>query len=275
MSVPALMTRLGQDGLPVTAVRPVVTYERGAYRTREDKVATEYALTLYVNDREFATVVCTPDYIEDMVVGFLASEGLIREVGQIRQLLVNRRNGTVRVRVDDLPQLTQEFYNKRYIGSCCGKSRQSFYFQNDAYTARKATDPLRLTADQIFALMDRLDREADIFHETGGVHIAGLGDASGQMLTRVDIGRHNALDKLYGFALREGITLTGKVVTFSGRLSSEVLLKVAKIGVGIVLCKSAPTALALDIAEELNLTAVGFVRAGSFNVYTHAWRIEG
>ena len=85
--------------------------------------------------------------------------------------------------------------------------------------------------------------------------------------------RHNALDKLYGYALRQQLSLAGKVLTFSGRLSSEVVLKVAKLGVGIVLARSAPTALALDIADELNITAVGFVRNGSFNVYTHPRRI--
>ncbi|MCY0875944.1 MAG: formate dehydrogenase accessory sulfurtransferase FdhD [Firmicutes bacterium] len=275
MTVAALSREVGKDGLLIADVRSVVTYERDRYSVREDKVASEYALTIYVNDQEFATVVCTPDYLEDMVIGFLASEGVIKDILQLRQLLVNRRSGTVRVSVDDLPALTHAFYNKRYIGSCCGKSRQSFYFQNDAYTARKATDSVHLTARQVFALMDRLDEEASLFRETGGVHIAGLGDVSGDMLTRSDIGRHNALDKLYGHALREGISLAGKVVTFSGRLSSEVLLKVAKIGVAVVLCKSAPTALALDMAQELNLTTVGFVRSGSFNVYTNAWRIEG
>ena len=93
------------------------------------------------------------------------------------------------------------------------------------------------------------------------------------VLSRTDIGRHNALDKLYGHTLMQRESMTGKLIAFSGRLSSEVVLKCAKIGIGVVLAKSAPTALALEIADELGITAVGFVREGSFQVYSHPWRV--
>lgn len=122
--------------------------------------------------------------------------------------------------------------------------------------------------------MKQLDNAAHLFHETGGVHIAGLCTTDQLLHARADIGRHNALDKLYGFALQHNLAIEQKVITFSGRLSSEVLLKVAKIGVGIVLANSAPTALALDMAEALNITTVGFVRGDSLNVYTHHWRVD-
>lgn len=91
---------------------------------------------------------------------------------------------------------------------------------------------------------------------------------------RTDIGRHNALDKLYGHCLLNGMSVRDKLIVFSGRISSEVLLKAAKIGVSIVISKSAPTELAIQMAEELNITAIGFVRNGSFNVYTHPERIR-
>src|SRR5699024_7337817 len=90
-----------------------------------------------------------------------------------------------------------------------------------------------------------------------------------------DIGRHNALDKLYGYCLKNNITVHDKVIIFSGRMSSEVLTKVSKIGVGIVLSKSAPTDLALRLAEDLNITAVGFIRRGMFNIYSHTDRVSG
>ncbi|GMA51643.1 sulfurtransferase FdhD [Alicyclobacillus contaminans] len=207
-------------------------------------------------------------------MGFLASEGVIRKLDQILDLQVSRFRGIARVRVASSVNFNQAFYNKRYIASCCGKSRQSFYFYNDAHTARPVTDPVRATPDQIVARIDEMEASASLWAHTGGVHMASLCTPDAMLWSRVDIGRHNALDKLYGYALRTHQPMAGKLVTFSGRLSSEVLLKCAKIGVGMVLAKSAPTALALDMADELGITAVGFVRAGGFNVYTHPWRLR-
>ena len=122
--------------------------------------------------------------------------------------------------------------------------------------------------------MEKMDKKADLFQQTGGVHIAALCDPQNFMLTRMDIGRHNALDKIYGYCLKNDITVKDKVIVFSGRISSEILLKVAKIGCEVVLSKSAPTELAINLADELGITAVGFIRGQSFNVYTHPERIK-
>ena len=91
---------------------------------------------------------------------------------------------------------------------------------------------------------------------------------------RQDIGRHNALDKLYGFCIQNHIPVRNKVLIFSGRISSEILIKAAKIGVGVILSKSAPTTLAIQLAHDLNITAVGFIRDGNFNIYSHPERIK-
>lgn len=269
--------REGEDGLPLTTGVEVVRYRQGDFGSDVDAVASEYALTVYVNDRELATVVCTPEYMEDLAIGFLASEGVIRSINQVKSIQLSRLRGTVRVITTSAINFNQDFYNKRYVTSCCGKMRQTFYFTNDAETAKHVDDPVTLTPEDIFRAMLDLDGHSTVFHETGGVHIAALVSPGGddEVLVRTDIGRHNALDKLFGYAIRNAVPLTGRVVTFSGRLSSEVLLKVAKIGVGVVLAKSAPTALAIDMAKELGITAVGFVRDDSFNVYSHPWRIVG
>ncbi|MFO2549494.1 formate dehydrogenase accessory sulfurtransferase FdhD [Alicyclobacillus cycloheptanicus] len=259
--------------------RPIVRFTNGAAPSGteqlDDEVASEYALTIYVNDRELATVVCTPEYMEDLVIGFLASEGVIRSIDQVESLTLSRLRGTARVKTKHAVNFNQDYYNKRYIASCCGKSRQTFYFTNDAHTAKYVDDDVQIHPDDVFRLMNQMEASADLFRQTGGVHMAALCDTRQVLLGRTDIGRHNALDKLFGHALRTRVDLHGKLITFSGRLSSEVLLKVSKIGVGIVLAKSAPTALAIEMADELGITAVGFVRGKSFNVYTHPWRIVG
>lgn len=266
--------------LPVSAQRSVLTYqggigpESGRLTGAADIVATEYALTVYVNDNELATIVCTPEHMDELVIGFLASEGVIRNLQQVQSVTIHSTSGSARVVTTHVVNFNQAFYNKRYIASCCGKSRQTFYFYNDAHTAKRVDDDLTLTPDEVLAAVNHMEEEATLFKDTGGVHIASLHLADGTVVSRSDIGRHNALDKLFGYTLRNGVNLSGAFISFSGRLSSEVLLKVAKIGVGIVVARSAPTALALDIAEELRITTVGFVRDDRFNVYTHPHRIE-
>lgn len=259
--------------LPQKDVRQVVQYRAGQWNTCDDVIASEYALTIFVNDNELATIVCTPTDLEEMVYGFLASEGIIRLADEVEQIQLSRFMGTARVKTTRPVTFNQAFYNKRYIASCCGKGRQSFYFQNDAMTAKHVDDDVRLSPEQVFFVLDAMDEQATLFEETGGVHMAALCRPDELLLARTDIGRHNALDKIFGYSLMHQLSLSGTVVAFSGRISSEVLLKVAKIGVGIVVARSAPTLLAIDMAEELGVTTVGFVRGDAFNVYSHAWRI--
>ena len=265
---------VGRD-LPQKVLRAITRVSDDGRVSAEDMVATEYALTVFVNQREMATVVCTPEHMDELVIGFLASEGVIRTVNQVKSLQISTFRGTARVETTTDVTFNQEFYNKRYIASCCGKSRQSFYFANDAHTARNVEDRTPLSVVSVLKLMQSLEDAGQLFQETGGVHVASLSEGFGVLATRSDIGRHNALDKLYGYQMmRQSQRKGGQVVVFSGRLSSEVLLKVAKIGAGVVIAKSAPTALALDIADELNITTVGFVRQRAFNIYTHPWRIH-
>ncbi|WP_371264465.1 formate dehydrogenase accessory sulfurtransferase FdhD [Priestia megaterium] len=240
----------------------------------EDKIVTEFPVTVKINEEEFVTMVCSPQYIEDMVIGYLASEGVIRAYKDIKNIWVQEKEGYVHVTIDKLNPYFQNLQNKRYITSCCGASRQGFVFINDALTAKKMNDiSVELSIKDCFQLMNKLQQSAATFQETGGVHNAALCDKNGFMLSRMDIGRHNALDKLYGYCLKNHISIRDKVVVFSGRISSEILLKVAKIGCEVVLSKSAPTELALNLAEELGITTVGFIRNDSLNIYTCPERI--
>ncbi|WP_412762634.1 formate dehydrogenase accessory sulfurtransferase FdhD [Priestia megaterium] len=240
----------------------------------EDKIVTEFPVTVKINEEEFVTMVCSPQYIEDMVIGYLASEGVIRAYTDIKNIWVQEKEGYVHVTIDKLNPYFQNLQNKRYITSCCGASRQGFVFINDALTAKKMNGiSVELSIKDCFQLMNKLQQSAATFQETGGVHNAAICDKNDFMLSRMDIGRHNALDKLYGYCLKHHISIRDKVVVFSGRISSEILLKVAKIGCEVVLSKSAPTELALNLAEELGITTVGFIRNDSLNIYTCSERI--
>lgn len=257
----------------VSEKRSIVTYENGEWQTPDDEVAVEAPLTIYVNGEEFATLLCTPSYLEDMTYGFLLSEGVIRSADDVTSLDISAERGLVYAELKEFRAVDRLGVSKRVIGSCCGKSRQ-FYFENDRRTAKTVRSDVHLTPAQCLQLMKDMQEGSEDFHNTGGLHNVSLGTPEGLLLTRSDIGRHNGLDKLFGYCVRRRIPLKDKVIVFSGRLSSEVLLKVSKIGVGIVLSKSAPTSLALDLAEDLGITAVGFIRRNRFNVYTHAGRIS-
>ncbi|MED0674210.1 formate dehydrogenase accessory sulfurtransferase FdhD [Aneurinibacillus thermoaerophilus] len=260
---------------PVVRTRQILRYKNNELYECQDEVVNEFPLTIFLDEEEFATVVCTPEYVDDLVIGFLASEGVIRSYQDIKNLIIQEQEGFAYVELHKAHKISQQFYSKRYISSCCGKSRQNFYFYNDARTAKVMTEKnVTLTIEECFRLIRLMQEASALFQSTGGAHNAALCDRNGIVLARTDIGRHNALDKIYGFCLKNAIPVHDKIIAFSGRISSEVLLKVAKIGCEIVLSKSAPTELALQLAEDLSITAVGFIRDSSLNVYTHPERIK-
>ncbi|WP_280771282.1 formate dehydrogenase accessory sulfurtransferase FdhD [Salipaludibacillus daqingensis] len=252
--------------------RPIHVYEDGKLTEQTDMIAEESPLTILVNGDEFATLLCTPTYLEELSLGFLASEGLIRTANEVESMSVIKEKGYVYVQLYNRHRLDQVSVSKRYIGSCCGKSRQ-FYFQNDVQTAKTVMTKTTIKASQCIKLMQELQQTSTDFQQTGGLHNVALGTPDGLLLIRSDIGRHNGLDKVYGHCLKHKLSLKNKIIVFSGRLSSEVLLKVSKIGAGIVLTKSAPTTLAIELAEDLGITTAGFIRNNRFNVYTHPQRI--
>lgn len=253
----------------------VIRYTKGEIKEVDDLIVTEHPVTIKLNGEEFATLVCTPEYIEEMAIGFLASEGVIQSFDDIDEIWVQEKEGFVHVKTSKFNPLFQQFHSKRYITSCCGKSRQGFVFFNDARIAKKMHGiDLTLTFADCFKFMEDMQNQAFMFNKTGGVHNAALYNKEGHVLSRMDIGRHNALDKIYGHCLKNHIPMEDKIVAFSGRISSEILLKVSKLGCGVILSKSAPTALSLELAENLGITTVGFIRGDSCNVYTHPYRIK-
>jgi FdhD protein len=258
----------------ITTSRSIVRYNGEDFFEQEDDIAVEFPLTIILDGTEFATMVCTPSDLNELVVGFLASEGIIRVFADIKSMHIDEEKGFAYVELVNQHIIQKDYHSKRFIGSCCGKGRQ-FYFYNDMKTAKTIMTKLTVTTEQCLQLMKQMQESSSHFQQTGGVHNSALCTRDGIVVSRTDIGRHNALDKLFGHCIMNRIPLRDKLIVFSGRISSEVLLKAAKIGVGIVLSKSAPTDLALDLADELGITAVGFIRGKGFNVYTHQERIIG
>ncbi|UXU55516.1 formate dehydrogenase accessory sulfurtransferase FdhD [Staphylococcus agnetis] len=251
----------------------IIRYEHGQLHETYDDYVTEFPLTIMINGEEFATVICSPTHLNELILGFLASEGVILKRQELKQIDIDESKGFVHVEltynVHDRIQLS----NKRLVASCCGKSRE-FYFQNDAAIAKTSMSKIQLHPEQVLTMMHRLQDESETFQATGGLHNAAISDGDAFYIHRQDIGRHNALDKLYGYCIDNEISVRDKILIFSGRISSEILIKAAKIGVGMIISKSAPTNLAIQLANDLNITAIGFVRNQHFNIYSHAHRIN-
>lgn len=252
----------------------IIRYHGDSKVHLQEEVAIERPITLMINGEEFATIVCTPTDLQDLIIGFLAAEGVIRFYDEIQSITIDEEHGFSYIQLKKKIDVDQLDHSKRFIGSCCGKSRQ-FYFKSDVRTAKTITSQLTLSVNQCYQLMNALHTKSEQFMRTGGVHNAALATKDGIMIIRSDIGRHNALDKLYGYVIQNKIKLGDKLIVFSGRISSEVLLKVSKMGVGLLLSKAAPTDLALQLADDLGITTIGFARGNRLNIYTHPHRIIG
>lgn len=250
-----------------------IRFDGSSVSLEEEIIATEFPFTVMLNGEEFATIVCSPIQLRELLIGFLASEGVIRFFKDITSLSIDEERGFAYVEIDNLAESRIVDNTKRFIGSCCGKSRQ-FYFKNDVQTAKTVMSEIQISKEQCLSLMRKLQDQSEHFLRTGGVHNAALCTSDDILTIRTDIGRHNALDKIYGYILEHHIPLQDKVIVFSGRISSEVLLKISKMGIGVLISKSAPTDLALRLAEDLGITAIGFARRNKMNVYTHPHRVN-
>lgn len=258
----------------VSSNQSIIRYENGQLFETEDFYVTEFPLTIMVNGEEFATIICSPTNMEELVLGFLASEEAILKRDELKSIQIDDSKGFAHVKLTKSLGDRFEYSTKRMIASCCGKSRE-FYFHNDAAIAKTSMSKIELHPQQILRMMTQLQSASVIFKQTGGLHNAAISDGNTFFEHRQDIGRHNALDKLYGYCIQRHISVRDKVLIFSGRISSEILIKAAKIGVGVILSKSAPTTLAVQLAKDLNITAIGFIRDGNFSIYSHPERIKG
>ncbi|MFF8705925.1 formate dehydrogenase accessory sulfurtransferase FdhD [Streptomyces albidoflavus] len=269
----------------VTARRRVLRVRDGVASYRPDTLAAEEPMEIRVGGRPLAVTMRTPGGDFDLAAGFLVSEGVLHAAGEvagIRYCAGATSDGGNTYNVVDVvlargvaapdPSLERNFTTTSACG-LCGKA--SLEAVRTKVTWPVAGDPLRLDTETLTALPERLRAAQRVFDATGGLHAAGLFTAEGELLClREDVGRHNAVDKVIGHALRSGLLpLRGTVLMVSGRASFELVQKAAMAGIPVLAAVSAPSSLAVDLAEEAGLTLVGFLRGTSMNVYTGAGRL--
>ncbi len=252
--------------------REITRWTENSVRREEDRVVRETPLTIMLNNQELATIVCSPYAQRELVVGFLAGEGLVRDLSDIKNYFYREEQEVVWVKTQSSRPPLENFL-RRNFSSCCGKGRPSLYFRNDSDQVVPLEGEARFHGSEVLSLVRLLDESSETFRLTGGVHSAALADNERILAKYEDIGRHNALDRVLGHAVINGIGTSDKAVLLSGRISSEMLVKAARIGTPVVISRSAPTGLAIDLAEQLNMTVVGFARGSGMNIYCHAERI--
>lgn len=245
---------------------PIYRIKGESISKEDDHVVVEYPFTIFIDDEEIITLLCTPKSLNYLAIGFLYSEGLIDSMDSIDKIEIDEENGRGYVYLNKRNKFYQDFQGKRTITSGCGKGTV-FYNIIDSFKSKKIEKNIEIETGKIKNFMKEFSRKSEIFLLTGGVHSCALYDKSGILLFEEDIGRHNALDKILGKALEEKIDLSDKIILTSGRISSEIILKVAKRSIPMVISRSAPTSLAIDIAKELNIGLIGFVRGEKLNIY--------
>jgi len=269
----------------VTTRRSVLRIDGGEVSRRPDTLAAEEPMEIRVDGRPLTVTMRTPGDDFDLAVGFLVSEGVVHATSDVvtaRYCAGATADGANTYNVVDVQlapevprpdaSLERNFYTTSSCG-VCGKASLDAVRTTAAWSV--ADDPLELSLDLLASLPDRLRAAQLVFDRTGGLHAAGLFSADGELLLlREDVGRHNAVDKVIGHALREGmLPLRGTVLMVSGRASFELVQKAVMAGIPVLAAVSAPSSLAAELAEDSGLTLVGFLRGRTMNVYAGADRI--
>jgi len=240
----------------------------------EAGVIGEIRFTIFVEERELVTLMCSAWQLQPLVVGFLYLEGLIEGTDDLEMLRVCLEDRLADVRLThgfpDVPP-------RKILTSGCTGGVSFGKYLDQIEDFRVPDDAIRVQPRRMYDLLRALYDSSHLYRESGGVHTSIFAEATGGQPRFVaeDIGRHNTLDKLQGMALLEGVPTRGGILLASGRISSEMLFKAAIMGVPVVGSRTSPTHLALTVAERLNITVCGYLRQGSMNVYTHPERIGG
>jgi FdhD protein len=250
----------------------VLRIDRHGGSSHVEWVAREFPLTILLNGEQLVTVLCSPGDLEALAIGFLFAEGLVRAKEEIAGLTLDAERGIVRIRTAVDRSRGGELFMKRVLTTGCGRG-MAFYSYADLDRKRKVLSDLRVTPAQILTLSRRFQGASALYGATHGVHSAALCDGIGILVFAEDIGRHNAVDKVLGRCLIDGISVADRILVTSGRISSEILFKTAGSGIPVLISKSAPTDMGVDLAQELGITLIGFVRGGRMNVYAGSERI--
>ncbi|HEV2688174.1 MAG TPA: formate dehydrogenase accessory sulfurtransferase FdhD [Bryobacteraceae bacterium] len=264
---------------------PVQKIEGDSSAPVQDLLAIEEPLEIRLGDKTVSITMRTPGHDYELAAGFLFTEGILQGSAQIHRIRRTQTSGNPRqagnsVTVDlnpgvqvDFERLERHFYTTSSCGVCGKASIEALHVQGCPVLPK---DSLIVTSEVVHRLPEALRHQQAVFERTGGLHAAALFDAKGNLvLLHEDIGRHNAVDKVIGAEmLRDHTPLSDKLLLVSGRASFELVQKALMAGIPILAAVGAPSSLAVETAQRFQMTLLGFVRDGRFNIYSGASRIQ-
>lgn len=227
-------------------------------------VPTEMELSIYINGQELVTILCTPTKLNCLVLGFLYAEGIIAGTGDLTMMRLCEDDALADVRLTN-PEYKSP--TQRTITSGCGGGAT---FKTEG---QKVDSSLSVTPLEVLALMKQLQEQMDLYRFSGGVHASALSDTRNLLVVAEDIGRHNTLDKIQGECLLRGLSTKDRLLLSTGRVSSEMLLKAAKMQTPIIVSRHSPTGSAVSLARDLGIALVGHARGSRLSVYSHPERL--
>jgi len=249
---------------------PILRVIKESQKQVEDTVVTEFHLTIVLNNRELVTLLCSPAKLDFLTIGFLYSEGLINSKDIIKDIVLDPERGVINVTTKEPVKSPEDILSRRIIASSGGKGASSL---SAIHPQSRIDSQIHISPPEVLNLIQEFVHHSELFAATGGVHGAALCDTKAILVFSEDIGRHNAIDKVFGECVVKDIPTHDRLLITSGRVSSEILLKVAKRNIPILISKSAPTNLGVKLANDSGITLIGFVREKRMNVYTHTWRL--
>lgn len=249
----------------------VISVKNGSAAVGEQSVATEVPCTIVVNDTEVATIMCTPTHFKEFAVGYLYTSGMINSPDDVTGYYCDDKRW--RLDLTTAREIDFSLLGKRLYTSGCGKG--VMYSNVIILSSRHPLEsPYRVTQAFVSRCIKFLLSCSSLYKETRGVHTAALSVGEElPVLYRDDIGRHNAVDKVIGRALMDGADFPRSILISTGRISSEILHKVKRSGIPIVLSRGAPTHQTVLMAREMAVTVIGFARGGSFTLYSNSDRV--
>lgn len=241
-------------------MRSFIQLKGGKAQEVKGEVVREQPLVVYVNGQKFVTLLCSPMKLDCLVIGYLWLEKVIASLDDIRHLDVSEVDG----RADMTLTHEVELPTERILTSGCGGG---ITFRIDPRLFPRVHSTLKVRPEQLSQRMKELFAAAENYRASRGIHGAALTDGDRLLVVAEDVGRHNAVDKIMGEALLRGIPTEDRILLSTGRISSEMLLKAARMQVPLVASRTSPTEMAISLAEQLGLTVVGYVRPDSLNLY--------